>query len=697
MQKAVENKVNKIDYALEYAQAGYRVFPLAANGKEAAVKWKDEASSDPAVITSWWGISPQANIGVLASGFLVVDVDTKNGKRGDLALQEYMARHGYELPEGWRETMIRTPSGGWHLYLRDPSPTWTSQANALGIDGVDLKGAGKGYVVGAGSTIDGKRYEGSIIPISALPAVPDWLQKKETAKPSRVIHAPQTWKAEEVEIKWLLDHIDVDDLSYDDWVRVGFACKVFSEEALHLWDEWSSKGSLYEQGECEKKWEGFPPDSTVSVGTLYHFAKKTRADYRKWQEQRVISDEASMPFTPSLSPTGKPYMNLDNVIRAINADPSLSGRIWYDQFLNKILTTWEGEEREWQASDDVRLQLHMQRAAGLATVSLEACQNAALHIAFANKRNECKSWLESLVWDGAPRLASLMHLGFGAEDTEYTRAVGRCWLTSVAARVITPGCKVDTVPVLEGMQGAGKSTSLKILGGKWFTECHESVMTKDFYGVLQGHMLVEISEMHSFKKAEVTRIKGIISCQVDRFRPAYGRHTQSFPRQSVLVCTTNQTDWHKDETGGRRFWPVSCGVVNQDWIRLNRDQLFAEAVSRFRAGESWWDVPAAEQEQQVEARREVDSWEDTVNAKLNPARRYTTAEILSDFLGVEVSRQEQVLQRRVSRIMTALKWEQKVTKAPGDRTSRREWRYTGAISAPVAPVSTVSTGLREDF
>jgi predicted P-loop ATPase len=371
-----------------------------------------------------------------------------------------------------------------------------------------------------------------------------------------------------------------------------------------------------------------------------------------------------------LMPNGTPIMNLDNVVRAIESDPNLRGKIWYDEFLDTIMTTWQGEARQWKDADDVLLQLYMQRHVGLTRIGLQTCHDAAVVAAFHDTRNECKDWLKSLAWDGVRRLSYLMSEGLGAPENAYTDAVGRCWVMSMVARVFRPGCKVDTVPVLEGTQGAGKSTALRILGGKWFTECHENVTHKDFYEVLKGHMLVEIAEMHSFTRAEVERIKGIISCQMDRYRKSYGRNTENHPRQTVLACTTNRDDWQRDETGARRFWPVRCGNVNHDWLRDNRDQLFAEAVHLFNDGGSWWDVPMDLQNQEVESRRDSDSWEAVIGGWLWNQNRPTTSEILSDCLKIEIGRHDQIAQKRVGRVMRVLGWRTVVTKSTNGRSVR---------------------------
>src|SRR5690606_16976269 len=155
----------------------------------------------------------------------------------------------------------------------------------------------------------------------------------------------------------------------------------------------------------------------------------------------------------------------------------------------------------------------------------------------------------SLKWDGTSRIERLMIEGFGTLDSQYYREISRCFLISIAARICEPGCKVDTMPVFEGPQGNRKSSALRALGGKFFTECHEKVTSKDFYSVLHGHFLVEIAEMDAFSGAQVETIKGVISNQVDRYRLPYDKHATSNPRQCVFAGTTNRRDWNRDETG----------------------------------------------------------------------------------------------------------------------------------------------------
>ena len=352
-----------------------------------------------------------------------------------------------------------------------------------------------------------------------------------------------------------------------------------------------------------------------------------------------------------------PIPNLDNACRILERWDGFSGAVWYDTFRERIFTTWDGDRREWTDNDDLRLTRQIQAEIYCPRMSVETVHGALQLTAYKQRKNELTEWLNSLTWDGTFRLERLLADGFGAHDKPYHSEVGRCFLLGMVARAYRPGCKVDTMPILEGAQGTGKSSALRILGGEWFAECHESVTTKDFYQVLKGAWLVEISEMHSFDRSEVERIKGIISCGVDRYRAPYGRNAEDHPRQSVFAGTTNRDDWQRDDTGARRFWAVRCGQIDSAWLAVNRDQLFAEAAHRFRAGESWWSVPTVEAAAEADERRPRDAWEDCLRTWLDDNRQYTMTEILAGGLEIPPARQDRISQLRVGSALRALGWE----------------------------------------
>jgi predicted P-loop ATPase len=207
------------------------------------------------------------------------------------------------------------------------------------------------------------------------------------------------------------------------------------------------------------------------------------------------------------------------------------------------------------------------------------------------------------------------------------------------------------MPVFEGPQGLKKSTALKIIGGDYFAEIHESIMNKDFYIALAGKMLCEISELHAFKTADIERIKGIISNASDRYRTPYGQTATDHPRCGVFAGTTNRDDWNTDDTGARRFWPVTCGDIQCEWLTDNREQLFAEAVERFRDGEPWWNVPEIAADVERSARRDVDPWEYLITEYLRVNAAVRIPYLITEVLGLKPRDIDHGTQRRLGKIL----------------------------------------------
>ena len=372
----------------------------------------------------------------------------------------------------------------------------------------------------------------------------------------------------------------------------------------------------------------------------------------------------------------QPITNLDNVCKILERWSVVAGQFFKDGFSRKILTTWAGPRREWTDEDDRNLTRLIQSRLEIPKTSIEVVHDAVQLVSSQNVCNPLEDFLSACrkKWDGRYRLETWLSVVFGCEQSDYHASVGRCWLVSMVARALSPGCKVDTMPILEGGQGVGKSTALQILGGDWFSECHESITSKDFFGVLNGKWLLEISEMHSFSRGEKERIKGIISCQTDRYRVPYARNTADFPRSCVFAGTTNRGDWNNDETGARRFWPISCGAVNLTWLRETREQLFGEAVARYEAGESWWDVDRTLQDAECERRLVQDTWQEALMRELEQHRSYTVRQILTDIIQLELSKQDRRTELRVSECLKRLGWVSSVTKTP-NRQSIRVWKF----------------------
>lgn len=361
-----------------------------------------------------------------------------------------------------------------------------------------------------------------------------------------------------------------------------------------------------------------------------------------------------------------PHTNLHNAALILEADPAYKHSVYFDAFLQRVIRK-NSPIREWGDADDLELTRHIQHVLGIPRMGRDVVSQAVISVASRRPRNCVREWLETIKWDGQTRIEDFFSDYMGAPDDEYSRCASRNFWLSMAARIQRPGCKVDNMVVLEGPQGVGKSTALQIIGGAWFAEQHESATNpKAFAEILQGKLLVEISEMEAFRGGEVSRVKQSISCPSDRFRAAYARHASDHPRTCIFVGTTNTADWNKDETGARRFWPIACvGDIELEGIRENRDQLFAEAMVRVKEGEPHWKMPEAETKAQQDDRYQHDPWHDKVVNFLLGKTEATTQEIMTD-IGIDLVRQGRTEQTRVGRIMRVLRWK-RVRKPSGDR------------------------------
>jgi len=212
-----------------------------------------------------------------------------------------------------------------------------------------------------------------------------------------------------------------------------------------------------------------------------------------------------------------------------------------------------------------------------------------------NTYDPLADYLNGLEWDGVSRAATwLADFARASEDAEgqspaYLQDIGTRWLISAVARALNPGCKVDTVLVLEGPQGVGKSSLFSVLGGQWFTDTQIAIGNKDGQMLAGSNWIMEMAELASWKRSESAQQKAFFTSREDRIRPPYGHAIESFPRRCVFVGTTNDEQYLTDETGNRRYWVVRCGSgMDLKGLAGARDQLWAEAVHLYKTGARWW-------------------------------------------------------------------------------------------------------------
>ena len=396
-----------------------------------------------------------------------------------------------------------------------------------------------------------------------------------------------------------------------------------------------------------------------------------------------------------LDARGEPLPNYYNAMAMLRARPEVCEAFAYDQMLCSTIlcSALPGKEvekaepfiehRPVQDVDTSRVVEWMQ-AAGLKKVSHETVHRAIEHRAHERAFHPIQNWLEGLTWDGVSRLDEWLHAYLGVKACSYSKAIGRMFLIALVARVMRPGCQADYLLILEGPQGAQKSTACGILGGQWFSDSLPDISAgKDVVQHLRGRWLLEISEMSAMSRAESAALKAFITRRVERYRPPYGKHEVEEPRQCLFIGSTNKSAYLKDETGGRRFWPVKCGTIDIDSLRRDRDMLFAEALWRFEQGEPWW--PDREFERvhiapQQAARYQGDVWEESVRQYLLGKSSVLIGEVALQALGftdAKIGRQDQ---NRITEILEALDWER----------GAKDWRgnvpWKPKPIAPVIPV-----------
>lgn len=710
--------------ALRYASLGRAVFPLAPNSKAPLIpktrggRGCHDATVNIETIEGWWHDCPKANVGIAtgpASGMWVLDVDPFSSPQGSDWLAAMQDRNG-PLPV---TPEARTLKGGRHIcFLWDDAYPVSNRCepkddNGDKILGLDARGDG-GYIVAPPSYVieekHGRTWEGKYEWLSdrklsevPLAPAPQWLLDVVMKKAPK--HGPQpdfVPRERREGDGFRYGHKALD----DECEKVRAAPPGTQDNQIR--DSSFKIGMLVAGGEIPRDEAeaslinaamAIPAQSKthseivakvrriMSVGELSPRSAPKRPEYSRPQ-LRVAVDNTQPDFDPETGEVHEPAQEdwamglpwtltdkgglkpqaLINTELMMENHPALKGRLSLNEFSFK---NWifgglpsdknEPEDREMQDNDEVALASWMARV-GL-TPGVQMIGQVMRLVASRNSFDPVQTYLESLKWDGKRRIDQWLTFYAGAENNEYSTMVGSKFLISAVARALCPGEKVDTMLVLEGPQGLKKSTLARTLfGSDWFSDQVGDVTTKESSEQIQGLWCIEVSEMDAFTKSDDRAVKAFLSRTEDRYRPSYGRNTITRPRRCVFIGTYNPdgSGITKDATGARRYWFVTCTAIDIMALRADRDQLWAEAVARYKMNEHWWLEPEEEEiaKHEQEARQIEDLWDKKISewvSRKMPDDYFSNADVVEYALGFTMDKRDQRVEKRVGAILTRLK------------------------------------------
>jgi putative DNA primase/helicase len=399
--------------------------------------------------------------------------------------------------------------------------------------------------------------------------------------------------------------------------------------------------------------------------------------------------------------------------------PEAAGVVAFNEFTNDVMklkdSPWGTPAGVWDETDELELGNWLVRTHWLPSMPRGTLEEAVAMVSKRHRFHPVRQQLDGLrgTWDGHKRLSTWLRRCCLEEDEwddadplhQYLQRVGTWMVMAICARVLQPGVKFDYMPIFEGGQGMGKSTLARILGGDYFADTGLVLGDKDSYQNLQGVLIYEWGELDSLTKAEVTKVKSFISSAKDRFRASFDRRPKDYPRQVVFIGTTNEDHYLVDPTGNRRFWPVRVTRrIDLEWLRANRDQMFAEALTYFEAGERFFPTfkeqrdlfDPQQQQRQIENAiaaavlrylYDADQRVGIHNENGTLVNEISAPELLGR-LGISVDKQTHVLLRQATAALRQAGWH-RFRSSRGDRP----WMFKRPTESPhvVAGVSESST------
>jgi len=639
--------------ALRYAKHGWPVFPCRPGEKAPATPhgFQDATTDLPTIIRSWTAM-PNANIGIATgerSNLAVLDVDPRNG--GEETLREALRLHG-DLPE---TPTAATGGGGQHYFFLLPEGGLKSGPL---LPGLDLKANG-GYVIAAGSLHpSGGVYGWTQEPFAtALAECPAWIvetmrKQSSSARGKKAVRAAMTPSGV------LAPEVDARDSllggKFEALDLLGQRLANGKRAVICLWQDNHTTGVPLDTSTVL-----FPATATGDPGVFYcshsHCKGRKFAAVMQELERRLAlaSPERAWMVELRRTPKGDLKCTFANLVLILSHDTKYARALRLDEMRGVVMLG----DTEVTDSTVSLIRVDIEKRYAIQPSDAEMARAGQL-VASDNGFHPVRDQLKPLIWDGVSRLERVAReiLKVRAESEDEAALLSllvRRWFICLVARALVPGSKVDTALILEGAQGVGKSSFFRTIAGVWFSDT-EMVLDKDAMLQLRAAWIYEWSELENVtSRQSVSRVKAFLSSTEDRFRPPYARTPVTVKRSGVIVATTNTQDFLHDPSGSRRFWVIPVGTIDIVRLREQREQLLAEAVAAFEAGEPHWLSEDEEAQREALAARfvEVDPWEESVLEFAAEQDRVRTSEVLRRALHVPMERLSRRDEMRVAAIL----------------------------------------------
>ena len=688
-----------LDKALALAATGIPVFPCRSTPHHKPTDKTptcrhglNDASTDPDTIRELFSHCEAKLIGVPTgpkSGFDVLDLDPRHGS------------DEWEKANTIPATRIHTTqSGGKHVFFKSTGVKMPNSQSKI-APGLDVRGDG-GFVVWWPAFGCEVWLETDIAPwpaaLDAVARAPK-ARTPRVARITRAVNAPTPDAANQA----LADAVKVIEAAIEGERHETIRDVCMAMASLVLGD-FLGEGEVHDaiiaaadvcgaedMDNVEKLWSSAMEKASPAevntgdeLGPLPDLEEPEDADLSPdWWLGELIRGKQDKDGNP-----GPILANLHNAFLYFRFHPEWRGRLK----LNEFSTRTEIDGRNLKDPDGRAATVTIQKY-GIG-VNSSVAMEAMLAAGERAKHNPLRDMLRSFKWDGVSRLDTWLIDYAGAADNSLTRAFGAKTMIASVARVIVPGCKVDTVLILEGPQGVKKSSLFETLAFKddWFLGDIGDIKSKEGWARMQGRFWIEFAELDHVNRNDVGSMKAFLSRRVDVFRSPYGKLDDDHPRQGLIVGTINpgSTGYLKDDTGGRRFWPVPVAVnkpegwkINLAGLKRDREQLYAEAVVRFDVGEAWYldtDRLEAMQRAVTDERAEVDPWRDIVASYLSDKHTTTIPDVLAKAINMKAEMFRKTYSNQAAAILKALGWEVRNIRVGGAQSRRYvspEWIATG--------------------